>query len=361
MLHENSEYDESQIKKYKKQIFDKIKSEEWTYANVIGLPPYQNNPNKNFAVQAAKEWAELKLKQLALDKHKQLDWAHIFNKSEDYKLLNRIPFSEKSDEYPISIRTYVGDEIPIVFLDVETTGLSHDTDKLIELGLVKLKYSPSLKVITSIDLVRSEYQDPGVLIPDFITELTGVSNKDTDGKQINVNDVRSWIESDETYVIAHNAKFDRNFFNQLMPSENYSWGCSVSQVDWKKYKEYRIESPKLEYILLKLGYFYEGHRASIDCLAMVQMFITLPEALEDLLVNINKKSYRIEAIKAPFSIKDMLKGAGYRWNGEEKYWWTEVSEEQLQDKLDELDSFSNDYSSKSSNKVELNAKNRFKA
>ena len=93
---------------------------------------------------------------------------------------------------------------------------------------------------------------------------------------------------------------------------------------------------------------------------MVQMFISLPKALEDLLININKKSYRIEAIKAPFDIKDMLKGAGYRWNAEKKHWWSEVSEEQLQDKLNELDSFSDKYSSSSSIQIELNAKNRFK-
>jgi DNA polymerase-3 subunit epsilon len=213
--------------------------------------------------------------------------------------------------------------------------------------------------MTEVSLVRSEYSDPGMPIPPEITEITGISDADVKGHKINTEDVKHWLENEDTYIIAHNSKFDRPFFTQLMEQDNYRWGCSASQIDWKSFKKYRIESPKLEYILLKLGYFYEGHRASIDCLAMVQMFSVLPEALEQLLKNIDQKSIIIEAPNS-FEIKDKLKAAGYRWNGDNKSWCIEVPESEHERYLTELDHFSSNYSSSQTNQKPLTAKERFK-
>lgn len=52
-----------------------------------------------------------------------------------------------------------------------------------------------------------------------------------------------------------------------------------------------FESEKLEYLLLKNGYCYNGHRAATDCLAMVQLFAVVPNALHELLENAQKISY----------------------------------------------------------------------
>jgi DNA polymerase-3 subunit epsilon len=367
----NDNFNLAQYNNYKKTIHDNIQSKKLTYESVLQLDENEGDLSKKEAIKAAKKWCkdqieltkaknELSSIQAALSKLKVPAWTDIEKHPENFKLLKRVPFSEEASQYPKNLNDTVGDEINIVFLDVETTGLSHELDKLIELGLVKIKYSPSQKTITSIDLVQSEYQDPKSDIPEFITELTGISNSDTDGKTIDISEVESWLESEDTYIIAHNAKFDRPFFHMLMGKDNYRWGCSASQIEWSKYKDFRIESAKLEYILLKLGYFYEGHRASIDCLAMVQMFCSLPQALEDLLITIDQNSCLIEAVKAPFDMKDQLKNSGYRWNGDKKVWWIEVNENQLQSELDELDSFSNRYSSKDAHMVKLNARNRFK-
>jgi len=61
-----------------------------------------------------------------------------------------------------------------IFLDVETTGLDHIQDKIIELGMVCFEYSEDGRIFRIIDEF-SQYQDPGIPISPMITELTGIS------------------------------------------------------------------------------------------------------------------------------------------------------------------------------------------
>ncbi|MCV6022403.1 DNA polymerase III subunit epsilon, partial [Escherichia coli] len=83
----------------------------------------------------------------------------------------------------------------------------------------------------------------------------------------------SWL-SDDPLVVAHNAQFDRPFFEKRFAALGHlSWACSASGIDWKALG---FESRKLEYLLLRLGWFYEGHRAATDCLAMAWLFHLLP-------------------------------------------------------------------------------------
>ena len=340
---------------HRKNIFDKLQSNEWSFRDVLALDDNTQDPNYNHVLKNAKKHCEKQLELKALKKFKLNSWDEVNQKSENFKLIKRVEFSE-----PKRLAPTVNDEITIVFLDFETTGLSHQTDKVIELGLVKLKYSPSKKHFTEIVLVESVYNDPGMPIPSEITDITGIRDEDVEGKVIKPSQVKDWLGDEDTCIIAHNSKFDRPFFEQLMGQNNYRWGCSASEVDWRKVKGFRIESAKLEYILYKLGYFYEGHRASIDCLAMVQMFHILPQALDELLININENTVRIEAKGAPFGIKDKLKGAGYRWDGGEKTWWKEVPESEKDQTISELNELDSGYNHNPKNTIPLTSKDRFK-
>jgi DNA polymerase-3 subunit epsilon len=286
-------------------------------------------------------------------------WNQVNESPDNYKILKKVPFSTKSENYPVQLKPVVEDEITIALLDFETTGLSHAHDEIIELGLVILKYSRSTNEITSIDKVISEYSEPSKEITQEITDITGITNEQVAGKSIDTQLLASWLENEETYIIAHNSKFDRPFFHRLMGNDNYRWGCSASQINWIIYKNYRIESTKLEYILLKLGYFYEGHRASIDCLAMVQMFISLPESLKELLANIDQDSYIINASNAPFSVKDELKSLSFRWNAEDKVWSKTVTNDDKKDIVDALDNIKGYHSDKASI-YPISSRDRFK-
>jgi len=262
----------------------------------------------------------------------------ITKRPEDFRLIERIPFTLPSVLWPLQISESLGDDKTIILLDTETTGLDSKVDTIIELGMVKVTYSASTGKVICIDDVVSLYQDPGKPIKEEITALTGITNEMVKDQQIDSRILDEWL-SDDYLIAAHNAAFDRPFFEKQFPRfAKQQWACSIKGIDWKS-KGY--SALKLESLLSQSGYFYEGHRASIDCLAMAWLFHLLPEVLLELVSNSEKKSIVIHALKAPFDVKDALKDRGYRWfpgsTGKPKCWWTEVDESLLDEEKVFLD------------------------
>ncbi len=62
-----------------------------------------------------------------------------------------------------------------VFLDIESTGLSHTIDKLLELGMVKFEYTEDARIFNLLEEFNG-YQDPKIPIPEHITKLTGITD-----------------------------------------------------------------------------------------------------------------------------------------------------------------------------------------
>jgi len=90
-------------------------------------------------------------------------------------------------------------------VDVETTGLSARNNRVIEIGIVKIK---NLKI-------TDRYQtliNPGCRIPTFITQFTGIDDNDVYTKP-NFSEVISEIENfvGDSVVSGHNLKFDLAF------------------------------------------------------------------------------------------------------------------------------------------------------
>ncbi|WP_404299078.1 3'-5' exonuclease [Halomonas sp.] len=249
---------------------------------------------------------------------------------EDYRLLQRIPITRQSTTLPIELNPPVGDERPLVIVDVETTGLDSSSDKIIELGLVRGTFSPSAERITSIVESHSQFEDPGIPIPEVITSITGITDQDVAGKHIDDTWLAMMLQGDPL-VIAHNAQFDRGFMEARFPAcDKQIWACSLSEIDWKRLG---FEARKLEYLLLKHGYYYQGHRAEVDCLATSWLLYCQPQAFPLLLASARQKTVIVKAFGAPFDVKDTLKARGYRWHGGDqgsnKCWWTVVSEPNL--------------------------------
>ena len=209
---------------------------------------------------------------------------------EDFQLLERIPFTQKTAQWPQQLFEPVGDEVEMVILDTETTGLSATDDAIIELGMVKLMYSKSLNRITSIIEVISVYEDPQRPIPEQITRLTGITDEMVKNQRIDDEWVATWL-GNKPLIVAHNAQFDRPFFEKRFPGlTDLYWACSIQGIKWS---DLGFESRKLKYLLQDSGWFYEGHRASIDCLAVAWLLYTIPETLQQLLTTarLNRPEY----------------------------------------------------------------------
>lgn len=264
----------------------------------------------------------------------------ILAKTDDFRILERVPVTKPNIVLPYSLSDRQGDEISIVFLDTETTGLSSDMDVIIELGLVKALFSPSKHRLVSIERIVSAYEDPGRPIMPLITELTGITDDKVRGQRIDETMVADFL-GDAVLIVAHNAAFDRPFFEKRFRGfEEKKWACSLAGIAWN---ELGFKNLRLEELLLKSGYFFEAHRASIDCLALAWLLHSQPGAFASLLEQATKKTVTVQAFGAPFEAKDGLKARGYRWHdgttGPNRHWWKEIAEDGLAEEkafLDEL-------------------------
>jgi len=201
-----------------------------------------------------------------------------------------------------------------VFLDIEATGLLYPSDKLIELGMVKFEYTQDGSIFNLLEEF-SGYQDPNTPISGFITKLTGINDDMVRGHSISEDEVSEYLK-DVDIIIAHNAQFDRAFFETAFPNvAPKAWACSMRDINWN---DEDISSLKLEYIAYRYNFFFEGHRAIIDCLAGIHILAqnlinSQKPVLKRLLDNAMQLEFKLWAKNAPYDSKEQLKARNYRW------------------------------------------------
>ena len=245
----------------------------------------------------------------------------------DYTVLRKLYLDRDSR---FTRRQVEGSKIGLC-LDTETTGLSHATDKIIELGMVAFEYDPATAEILQITDRYNGFEDPGRPLPAEITEITGITDEMVSGRSFDDDRVKSLAEA-AALVIAHNAAFDRKFVEARYPVfAGVPWACTLSQIDWNKE---RIAPRTLEYLLHKCGGLYiNAHRALDDAEGVLGLLLErLPVSggpiFRELLARSGETTSRICAVGAPFATKDTLKERGYRWSdgstGGSKGWWITV-------------------------------------
>ncbi len=220
-------------------------------------------------------------------------------------------------------------------IDVETTGLSHAQDQVIEIGLRLFKFNRNTGEVLSFERSYTSFQDPGMPLSDQVTRITGITDDMVKGQQIDWTTVDQLIAT-SSIVIAHNAAFDRPFIDRLSSiSGKKIWGCSFQQIDWEN-KGY--PSQKLEVLSIYHGFFNEAHRAQNDVDSLAYL-LSLADAhsgevyLKELLTEAKKTSFQIVASNSPFESKDLLKGREYRWDANGRSWTKQIDKESLEAEL----------------------------
>ena len=80
---------------------------------------------------------------------------------------------------------------------------------------------------------QTHLRDPGRAIPEAMTALTGLTDDDVRGKHIDVEAASALIRRSDL-VIAHNARFDRPFFERVLPAtRDTPWACSRLEIPWR--------------------------------------------------------------------------------------------------------------------------------
>jgi DNA polymerase-3 subunit epsilon len=246
--------------------------------------------------------------------------------SGDYRVTSRL---ERQTEY------HPPDDTPklvAAVVDVETTGINPESDKIIELGICLFEYDRQKGRIYRVLGSWEWFEDPGSPIPPEITKITGITDEMATGHRIDeqtVNDLLSRV----VLLIAHHADFDRRFLEKRFPAfATKHWACSRFDIDWKAEG---IRSSALEFVAYSLGFFHDGHRAASDCRATIHALAQgLPGtgrlALQALLEQARLPTWRLWARDAAIEKKDVLKARGYSWSpgevGRPKCWYRDVSD-----------------------------------
>tara|TARA_B100001029_G_scaffold173116_1_gene171626 strand:- start:165 stop:1031 length:867 start_codon:yes stop_codon:yes gene_type:complete len=228
--------------------------------------------------------------------------------------------------------TLFSNGINICFLDLETTGLNIEQDKIIEIALKVVKIDKSDGSIISFEEIYESFQDPGIVIEEKIIKITGINNEMVAGKEIDWNKVNDIVQSVDI-IVAHNARFDRSFMDRYLPlSKDKIWACSVYDIDWINRG---FVKGSLELLSIWHGFYYDSHRALNDVDAVIHL-LSHPsyndnKPIVELIKNSQIPYYELIALNSPYESKDILRSHNFRWNGNKKYWWKRVNKDEIND------------------------------
>ncbi|WLV25946.1 ATP-dependent DNA helicase DinG [Aciduricibacillus chroicocephali] len=163
-----------------------------------------------------------------------------------------------------------------VVVDLETTGHSGKTDKIIEAGIVTI-------VDGQITDQYSTFLNPGKPIPNFISSLTGIKDEDV-ANAPPFEEVAKEIKGkfDKAVLIAHNVPFDLGFLNDELAACGYGkLTCPViDTVEMSRILYPQADSYKLSNIAAYLDIHHDApHRALSDAYVTALLFLKLREKL----------------------------------------------------------------------------------
>ncbi|HSX42823.1 MAG TPA: 3'-5' exonuclease [Candidatus Saccharimonadales bacterium] len=151
-------------------------------------------------------------------------------------------------------------EEPIVFVDVETTGGSAFSSRILEIGAVRVENGVVVNYMNQV-------LDPEETVPGWITELTGIADRETTGKPTFAAVVPQLEQLFAgALFVAHNVTFDYSFFTEEFRRLDRSFDmprlCTVrlSRALYPAEKSHRLDA-----VIARHGYEVERrHRAYDD-------------------------------------------------------------------------------------------------
>lgn len=176
----------------------------------------------------------------------------------------------------------------IIFLDVETSGLSFKTDEIIEFGCLRV-ISRGGELCCDREVSMLVQLSNGRLLPPRITELTGITFADLKengvSKETLVKELTGLFSLGKPLVVAYNAQFDLCFLYWLLSSFSAA-AClkNIKMLDaLTVYKDRRDYPHKLENAVEAYALETKStHRAIDDAAATYELLCAMDEECPDL-------------------------------------------------------------------------------
>lgn len=195
------------------------------------------------------------------------------NPTRPFKMIYGIEFNMVESKYNI-VYNPKGQSLhdsTYVVLDLETTGLSNEFDRIIEFAAIKVHAG---MIIDRMQMFVNPHQN----LSAFITEKTHIKQSDVDQAESIENLISTWLDFIEDHIIlAHNANFDFGFLNANLNRLNLPilTNTVIDTLDLSKAllrdkKYYRLGVIAKHY---KISYDESGaHRADYDTEVLHQVF-----------------------------------------------------------------------------------------
>lgn len=181
-------------------------------------------------------------------------------------------------------------DLSFCVFDLETTGGNHTSDKIIEIGLVKIE---KLKIVDQ----KSFLIKPEMQIPDFIQKLTSIKESDVNDAPIIEDVIDEILEfMGESILVAHNTSFDVPFFNSVLRrlGKEELKNKAICTNLMTKYMIPNLLSSNLHYMSKIFDLKHQkAHRALDDALATADLL------LKYLSIFIDKKIHKVNSLYYP--------------------------------------------------------------
>lgn len=219
-------------------------------------------------------------------------------------------------------------------VDVETTGLSPKDDSIIELGAVlyDTKYEAPVAMLSA--LIKPVIEKP---LEPIITKITGITDEmlQEHGQNTeNVADAFMELAEQANFMVAHNAPFDKSFVDALI--DDVMGRGDLDELQDKHWIDTSVDLPidkelcrhtNLLYLAAYHGIINPfSHRAVTDVLTMLQVLSKYD--IDTVIGRSKSPAFKIWCTPG-FHGKDAPKAAGFRYNPEDKSWFKNVKEYDL--------------------------------
>lgn len=212
-----------------------------------------------------------------------------------------------------------------LILDVETTGINPDEDRIIEIGILEFGLLEGRDDPEILNLYGA-LEDPGLPLSPEIQRLTGLSDAVLSGQRISWDYVRGLMQR-AAIVVAHNADFDRSFIERRpeLADLKTHWACTMKHIDWEG-KGFKTRA--LNYLAADHGFINPfAHRALFDC---ATTFRLMSPYFPELVQRSYLREVRVFAVQAAFEMKDKLRNNRYRWDAQRRCWFKDILEDALE-------------------------------
>jgi DNA polymerase III subunit epsilon len=125
--------------------------------------------------------------------------------------------------------------LKVAYVDTETTGLSSNLDRIIEIAIVLAEVDwDTGAILRRLDHYQ-DLQDPGCRIPAEAMAVHGITDAMVRGHRIDRLRIEALL-AEADICLAHNSGFDKGFVAQVVPTvSELIWGCTCRGIPWMRF------------------------------------------------------------------------------------------------------------------------------